>query len=165
MLKRYYKCFSRRFSSYWTYRFLLASSLPSSSLSRSLSLSLFFRGGGAGSAPAWIRAWREKNFNHFIPLFICSENKEQPLMGNERQPCLVSEKQLSLSNFRPFFENVCWDFCVSKHWYFFKLQYFESQNSKKIILDQLNFESRSRFFCWGWIKRMLDSCYRCRRFD
>ena len=40
MLKRYYKCFSRRFPSYWMYRFLLASSL--------LSLSLFFfLGGGA----------------------------------------------------------------------------------------------------------------------
>ena len=53
MLKRYYKCFCRRFSSYWTYRFLLASPLLSSSSSLSLSLSSFFfsfffiRGGGA----------------------------------------------------------------------------------------------------------------------
>ena len=46
MLKRYYKCFSRRFPSYWMYRFLLASSL----LSLSLSLSLFFFLGG-GRAP------------------------------------------------------------------------------------------------------------------
>ena len=55
MLKRYYKCFCRRFSSYWTYRFLLAS--PPLSLSSFL---FFFLGGGArapGAPPAWIRAW------------------------------------------------------------------------------------------------------------
>ena len=51
MLKRYNKCFSRRFSSYWTYRFLLSSSLlSSSSLSLSLSLSLF-QGGARRERP------------------------------------------------------------------------------------------------------------------
>ena len=64
MLKRYYKCFSRRFSSYWTYRFLLASSLLSSSpLSLSLFFFFFFLGGArAGCAPAWIRACFNRKF-------------------------------------------------------------------------------------------------------
>ena len=56
MLKRYYNCFSRRFSSYWTYHFLLASSLLSSSslsfFSSFFSLSFFFfLGGRAAGAP------------------------------------------------------------------------------------------------------------------
>ena len=58
MLKRHYKCFSKLFPSFWTFRFLLSSFLPSSPLSLSLFFFFFFLGGGGrtGSAPAWIRA-------------------------------------------------------------------------------------------------------------